>query len=178
LAPEVNRKGAGTTEKKVGIQWCNFVTAWWGALSGKRTGQKAAAGQWGNKRIAADQEGEELLERAGHQANWWTEKKGGPGSQFLGEEVNACGAQLRASGEEHGGNGGRWYRKAVNLWKESQTLKTAAKCERSTDHSPVLLEWSALFDKEVSRLLERGDQTGMTVRPVRLSCRLMVKTTR
>jgi hypothetical protein len=62
--------------------------------------------------------------------------------------------------------------------KNLRALKTAARCGWSTDHSSVFLEKSILLDKEESRLMERGDQTGMTVRPVRLSCRLMANTTR
>jgi hypothetical protein len=62
--------------------------------------------------------------------------------------------------------------------KNPRALKTAAKCGRSTDHSSVFLEKDVLLDKRESRLVERGDQTGITVRPVRLSRRLMANTTR
>ncbi len=42
----------------------------------------------------------------------------------------------------------------------------------------MFLEKDVLLDKRESRLVERGDQTGITVRPVRLSRRLMANTTR
>jgi hypothetical protein len=112
LALEVNRDGAGTTEKKV-VQLHNGPVGsaiWekdWPEGSGRPAGE-----QEDRRRL---REGEELLEPVGYQADWQTEKKGGPGSGFLGEEVNARCAQLGASGEEHGGNGVRRYCKAVNI---------------------------------------------------------------
>jgi hypothetical protein len=62
--------------------------------------------------------------------------------------------------------------------KNPSALNTAARCGRSTDHSSVLLEKDDALVSEESREGERGDQTGTTVKPVRLSCRFTAKTTR
>jgi hypothetical protein len=113
----------------------------------------------------------------GYQADWQTEKKEAPGVGFWAKKSTPAAPSWGPAEKNTAEMVFAGIAKQSTSGKKPETLKTAAKCERSTDHSSVLLEWSTLFDKEVSRLMEHGDQTGMTVRPVRLSCLFMVKTT-
>ncbi len=150
-----------------------------GGAAQKEDGQKAAVGQRGKMRTAIDSGKDKNLPKAratsptGGQRNREAPETGSWPKKSTPAAPDCGPAEKNTVEMEFAG-----IAKQSTRGKNPRALNTAAKCGRSTDHSSVFLEKVDTLVSEESWVEERGDQTGMTVRPVRLSRRLTANTTR